>query len=65
MKAKRRQLRQHVKPAELAGIVFSRLSPLSVGGRPRDRAPRCVHSISDGRINELMFTSRSQVSVRG
>ena len=37
-------------------VVLSELCVLSVGRRPRDRVPRCVRSISDGCINELMFT---------
>lgn len=54
-----------MKHAELAGVVLTHSSPLSAGGRPRDRVPRCVQPISDGCINELMFASRSQVGVGG
>lgn len=45
--------------------AWSHLSPLSVGSRPCDCVPQCIHSISDGCFNELMFTSRSQVPREG
>lgn len=45
-----------MKHAERAAAVLSHLCVPSVGSGPRDRVPRGAHSISDGGINELMFT---------